>query len=106
MRCSDLANGETDGMSSTDMEKLVNEAGSGRIFDDARDFIDFAARYHGDESFRNAVIADPAAALRSEGVAVPDGVAVRLLSSDTGVLHVVLPPRTDPQEPADGFGNR
>ena len=62
------------------------------MIEDPMDYIDFAARFHGDPDFRNAVVSDPPAALRSAGIAIPEGVDVRLLSSDESVLHIVLPP--------------
>ena len=70
------------------------------------DYIDFAARYHGDPEFRKDADADPAAALRSEGVSVADEVEVRLLSSEESVLHIVLPPRAAGQESGDDSGRR
>ena len=81
-------------------------AGTGGIIEDPLDYIDFSARYHGDPAFRKAADADPAAVLRSHGVAVPDDVKVRLLLSDEGVLHLVLPPRASGGESGDDVGGR
>lgn len=58
-------------------------------------FIDFVAKYQGDAEFRAQVDLDPAAALRSEGFAVPDGTEVRLLQSTDDDLHIVLPDTTN-----------
>ena len=55
------------------------------------DYIDFVSKYHGDETFRKTVDDDPAGTLRSEGLAVPKGVKVKLLSTDENTLHIVLP---------------
>ena len=65
--------------------------GTGRIIEDPMDYIDFMAKYHGDPDFRKTVDADPAAALRSEGVAVQDGVDVKLLPTGENLFHIVLP---------------
>ena len=93
-------------MSKTTLRDTVDGVHAGRIFEDPMDYIDFAARYHGDPDFRKAAALDPAAALRLEGVAVADGVEVRLLSSEEGVLHIVLPPRAAGQESGDDSSGR
>ena len=93
-------------MSKTTLNDMVDGVDPGRIIEDPMDYIDFAARYHGDPDFRNAAVADPVAALRSEGIAVADGVEVRLLSSEEGVLHIVLPPLAAGQESGDDSGGR
>ena len=66
--------------------------GRGNIIGDQMDYIDFVAKYHGDESFKKAADSDAAETLRSEGLAVPEGVKVNLLASDAKVMHLVLPP--------------
>ena len=81
-------------MSVNPMDDLVNEPDPGGIMKDPLDYIDFAARYHGDAEFRSRVDADPAAALRAQGLAIPDDVAVKLVPSDGNVVHIVLPPPT------------
>ena len=67
-------------------------AGAGGVIEDPMDYIDFVAKYHGDAAFRKTVDADPAAALRSEGVEVKDGVDVKLVPSGENLFHIVLPP--------------
>ena len=78
-------------MSDTLLDDLANNPGAGGIIEDPLDYIDFAAKYHGDAAFRETVDADPAAALRSEGQTIADDVQVRLLTSDQHVIHIVLP---------------
>ena len=47
-----------------------------------------------DPAFRRRLIADPAGTLKSSGIAVPDGIQVKVVE-DTGTLvHVVLPAPT------------
>ena len=82
--------------------------GSGSIIEEeSADYMDFVAKYHGDAAFKKTVDTDPAAALRSEGIPVPDDVEVRLLSSEENVLHIVLPPPSAAgKKPGAGSGGR
>ncbi len=46
-----------------------------------------------DDGFKQALIADPVAVLGREGVAVPAGVAVRVVEDSHDLVHLVLPPK-------------
>ena len=45
-----------------------------------------------DPAFKSALIADPAAALKAEGIDVPAGMAVTVLENTDKQFHLVLPP--------------
>ena len=45
-----------------------------------------------DPAFKAELIANPAAALKSEGIDVPDGMAVTVLENTDKQFHLVLPP--------------
>lgn len=62
---------------------------------DQQIYVDFVAKYLGDPSFRAWADVDTAAALRAEGLQVPEGVDVELLPSASNVMHVVLPAPSD-----------
>ena len=49
------------------------------------------AKAWADEAFKQRLAADPAAVLKAEGVAVPDGTEVRLVENTDKLLHVTLP---------------
>ena len=44
-----------------------------------------------DETFKQQLIADPAAVLTAEGVAIPEGVTVKVVADTASVRHIVLP---------------
>ena len=58
-------------------------------------YVDFVAKYQGDPIYREWVDRDPVGALRAEGLQVPDGVEVKLLSSTGDAMHVVLPAHSE-----------
>ena len=45
-----------------------------------------------DPAFKVELIANPAAALKAEGIDVPDGMAVTVLENTDNQFHLVLPP--------------
>jgi hypothetical protein len=45
-----------------------------------------------DPAFKSALIANPAAALKAEGIDVPAGMAVTVLENTDNQFHLVLPP--------------
>ena len=54
---------------------------------------EFVAKYYGDSSYASEVDKDPAAALRSAGIPIPDGKTVCLHKPPKdGKLHIGLPP--------------
>ncbi len=44
-----------------------------------------------DDAFRERLVADPAATLAAEGVALPEGVTVKVIEDTESVRHLVLP---------------
>ena len=68
---------------------------SGSVARDRQLYVDFIAKYQGDPSFREWADMDPAAALRAEGLQVPEGLKVNLLSSTEDTMHIVLPARSE-----------
>lgn len=55
-------------------------------------FANLIAKAWTDESFKAALIADPVATLKAEGIDVPAGVTVNVLEDTETVSHLVLPP--------------
>jgi hypothetical protein len=53
------------------------------------------ARAWADPAFKRRLLADPAAALKDQGLAVPAGLQVRVLEDTSQVLHLTLPPKPD-----------
>ena len=68
---------------------------SGSVERDRQIYVDFVAKYQGDPAFREWVDMDPASALRAEGLRVPEGLKVKLLSSAEDAMHIVLPARSE-----------
>ena len=58
-------------------------------------YVDFVAKYHGDPAYKEWVDMDPAGALRAEGLQVPEGVEITLLSGTEDATHIVLPSRSE-----------
>jgi hypothetical protein len=58
----------------------------------ARQWGQVVARAWTDEGFKQRLLADPAAVLAEQGIAVPAGVAVEVHEATPAVLHLVLPP--------------
>ena len=48
-----------------------------------------------DESYRKNFIADPAAALKDEGIIVPEGVKIRVLEDTSELRSFILPAKPD-----------
>jgi len=46
-----------------------------------------------DPAFKAKLLADPQAALKDAGVAVPAGVTVKVVENSAGLFHLVLPPK-------------
>ncbi len=63
---------------------------------DARqDYGKVVAKAWSDDAFKAQLLSDPAAALKEAGVAVPDGVEVKVVENTETLFHLVLPPRPD-----------
>ena len=74
--------------------------------DTAPDFAKIIAKAWRDPAFKSALIANPTAALKAEGIDVPDGMAVTVVENTDKQVHLVLPPvPTDeiPDEELDGI---
>ena len=53
------------------------------------------ARAWADEDFKRALLADPKAALRSQGIEVPEDVTLHVFENSEKVFHLVLPKLPD-----------
>jgi hypothetical protein len=60
--------------------------------DTAPDFAKIIAKAWRDPAFKAELIANPAAALKAEGIDVPDGIAVTVVENTDKQFHLVLPP--------------
>jgi hypothetical protein len=58
----------------------------------APDFAKIIAKAWRDPAFKSALIANPATALRAEGIDVPAGMAVTVVENTDKLFHLVLPP--------------
>ena len=50
------------------------------------------AKAWADDAFKAALIADPRATLAQEGIALPEGLTLKVLENTADTLHVILPP--------------
>jgi hypothetical protein len=57
-----------------------------------REFAKIIAKAWRDPAFKAELIANPAAALKAEGIDVPAGMAVTVLENTDKQFHLVLPP--------------
>jgi hypothetical protein len=53
-----------------------------------------------DPAFKKHLLSDPAAALSAEGVAIPPGVAVKVVENTDKLVHLVLPVEREMSEAA------
>ncbi len=58
----------------------------------AKRYGQLVARAWSDESFKQRLLAAPAAALAEQGIAVPAGLEVRVVENSPTVVHLALPP--------------
>ena len=59
------------------------------------------AKAWADEAFKAALIADPVATLKAEGIPVPDGLKLSIVENSPTHLHIVLPPKPPEGEVSD-----
>jgi len=59
------------------------------------------AKCWSDENFKHKLLADPAAVLKAEGVAVPAGVTVKALENTDKLLHLLIPAKPTDLSDAD-----
>ncbi len=60
--------------------------------ENAPDFAKVIAKAWRDPAFKAELIANPAAALKAEGIDVPAGMTVTVLENTDKLFHLVLPP--------------
>jgi Nitrile hydratase, alpha chain len=60
--------------------------------ENAPDFAKIIAKAWRDPSFKAELIANPAAALKAEGIDVPAGMTVTVVENTDKLFHLVLPP--------------
>jgi hypothetical protein len=60
--------------------------------DTAPEFAKIIAQAWRDSAFKAELIANPAAALKAEGIDVPDGITVTVVENTDKQFHLVLPP--------------
>jgi hypothetical protein len=53
------------------------------------------AKAWADEDFKSALLADPRAALRTQGIEIPEGITVRVVENSDNVINLVLPKAPD-----------
>jgi len=53
------------------------------------------AKCWSDEGFKQKLLSDPAATLKAEGVALPDGLSVKALENTDKVFHLVIPAKPE-----------
>jgi hypothetical protein len=54
-----------------------------------------------DDGFKQMLLADPAAALKQEGIEVPEGMQIKAVENTDKVFHLVLPPKPTSAELSD-----
>lgn len=58
---------------------------------DQKVYAQVIARAWADEGFKSRLLAEPAQVLREQGLAVPEGVEVRIVENTEKIVHFVLP---------------
>ena len=59
----------------------------------AKQYGQVVAKAWADEDFKQRLLANPAATLQAEGIAVPQGVELRAVENTDKVLYFMLPPK-------------
>jgi len=54
-----------------------------------------------DEGYKQRLLSDPATVLKEEGIAVPEGVQIKVVENSDKVFHFVLPPQPASDELSD-----
>jgi hypothetical protein len=60
--------------------------------DQAKQYQQIIAKCWADEAFKQQLMADPAATLKSEGMEVPEGVTIKVYENTESIAHLVIPP--------------
>jgi hypothetical protein len=61
--------------------------------DQANQYQQLIAKCWADEAFKQRLLADPAGTLAAEGMAVPEGVTLRVVENTEQEVTLVIPPR-------------
>ncbi|NCC36243.1 MAG: NHLP leader peptide family natural product precursor [Chloroflexia bacterium] len=61
--------------------------------DQTKQYQQLIAKCWADEAFKQQLLADPAGTLQAEGMAVPEGVTVRVVENTAQDITLVIPPR-------------
>ena len=61
--------------------------------DQAKQYQQIIAKCWVDEAFKQRLLDDPAGTLKAEGIAVPEGVRVRVVENTAQVFNLVIPAR-------------
>jgi hypothetical protein len=74
--------------------------------DQAQQYQQLIAKCWADEAFKQRLLADPAGTLKAEGMAVPQGVSVRVVENTAHDVTLVIPARPTelPDEALEGAG--
>ena len=59
------------------------------------------AKCWSDEAFKEKLVADPRATLAADGVEIPEGVKINVLSNTADTFHLVIPAMPDDTELSD-----
>ena len=59
----------------------------------AKQYGQVVARAWADDAFKQRLLAEPAAVLQAEGIAVPQGVEIRAVENTDKVFYFMLPPK-------------
>jgi hypothetical protein len=59
----------------------------------AKQYQQLIAKCWADEAFKQKLMADPAGTLKAEGMAVPEGINVRVVENTAQDVTLVIPPR-------------
>ena len=59
----------------------------------AKQYGQVVAKAWADDAFKQRLLAEPAAVLQAEGIAVPEGVELRAVENTDKVMYLMLPPK-------------
>jgi len=63
-----------------------------------REYARIIAKAWSDEEFKGRLLADPKAALKEEGIDVPEGITLRVFENTPTEFNFILPPKPDSSE--------
>jgi hypothetical protein len=71
------------------------------MIEQTKQYQQLIAKCWADEAFKQKLLANPAAALKAEGIHIPDGVTVHVLQNTHECLNLVIPYRPQEIDDAD-----